>query len=57
MTGEMQEADENCGEHGIVVPETAREWGPAADMEFDQAALLARGTTNSGDIELIRCLR
>ena len=36
--------------------EIFREWEPSADMEFDQAALLARGAASSEDIELFRCL-
>lgn len=37
--------------------EIFREWEADADMEFDQAVLLARGTAETSDIELIQCPR
>lgn len=44
------------GERLCTAYEIFREWEPDADMEFDQAVLLARGVASSRDIELIRCL-
>ena len=44
------------GERLCTAYEIFREWEPDADLEFDQAVLLARGTASSEDIELFRCL-
>lgn len=44
------------GERLCTAYEIFREWEPDADMEFDQAVLLARGVASAKDIELIRCL-
>jgi hypothetical protein len=43
------------GERLCEAYEIFREWEANADLEFDQAVLLARGTTKSADIELTRC--
>lgn len=56
--------DESCdlqpglenGELLCTAYEIFREWEPTAEMEFDQAVLLARGVARSEDIELLRCL-
>ncbi len=45
-----------AGERLCTAYEIFREWEPSSDMEFDQAALLARGAASSEDIELFRCL-
>ena len=52
---DLQPGLEN-GERLCTAYEIFREWEPTADMEFDQAALLARGAASSEDIELFRCL-
>jgi hypothetical protein len=44
------------GERLCTAYEIFREWEPDSDLEFDQAVLLARGTSKSDDIELFRCL-
>ncbi|MCC7253222.1 MAG: hypothetical protein IT540_15270 [Hyphomicrobium sp.] len=43
------------GERLCVAYEIFRAWEPDADMEFDQAVLLAKGTARSEAIELLRC--
>ncbi|MBK6598551.1 MAG: hypothetical protein IPG25_11970 [Proteobacteria bacterium] len=53
---ELQPGLEN-GERLCSAFEIFREWEPDADLEFDQAALLARGAANSENIELLRCLK
>ena len=52
---DLQPGLEN-GERLCSAYEIFREWEAAADMEFDQAALLARGAASSEDIELFRGL-
>ncbi len=52
---DLQPGLEN-GERLCTAYEIFREWEPTADMEFDQAVLLARGAASSEDIELSRCL-
>jgi len=52
---DLQPGLEN-GERLCTAYEIFREWEPTAGMEFDQAALLARGAASSEDIELFRCL-
>jgi hypothetical protein len=51
---ELQPCLEN-GERLCEAYEVFRAWEADADLEFDQAVLLARGATKSDDIELTRC--
>lgn len=51
---ELQPCLEN-GERLCEAYEVFREWETDADLEFDQAVLLARGAARSEDIELTRC--
>jgi len=51
---DLQPCLEN-GERLCTAYEIFRAWEPNAELDFDQAVLLARGTASTTDIELIRC--
>jgi len=53
-TADLRPCLEN-GERLCEAYEVFREWEADADLEFDQAVLLARGAAKSEDIELTRC--